>query len=69
MILDQNQTNQPIEEPKFITACGGKVKDPSKYPSAEYHGKTIYFCTQACLDVFLLSPDPFMAGEIEHPLD
>ena len=69
MILDHNQTNQTIEEPKFITACGGKVKDPSKYPSAEYHGKTIYFCTQACLNVFLLSPDPFMDGEIEHPLD
>jgi len=67
MILDQTQTNQPLEEPKFITACGGKIKDPSKYPSAEYRGETIYFCTQACLSVFLLNPDPFMAGEIEHP--
>ncbi len=34
---------------------------------AEYRGERIYFCTQACLDVFLLDPDPFMAGEIEHP--
>ena len=67
MTLDQTQTNQPLEEPKFITACGGKIKDPSKYPSAEYRGERIYFCTQACLDVFLLNPDPFMAGEIEHP--
>jgi len=36
MILDQTQTNQPFEEPKFITTCGGKIKDPSKYPSPEY---------------------------------
>lgn len=67
MILDQTQTDQPLEEPKFITACGGKIKDPSKYPSAEYCGERIYFCTQTCLDVFLLNPDPFMAGNIEHP--
>ncbi len=69
MTLDQTQTNHPTEEPKFITACSGKIKDPSKYSSAEYRGERIYFCTQACLDVFLLDPDPFMAGEIEHPLD
>lgn len=67
MTLDPTQINRPLEEPKFITACGGKIKDPSKYPSAEYRGERIYFCTQACLDVFLLNPDPFMAGEIEHP--
>jgi len=34
-----------------------------------YHGEEIYFCTQACLEVFLLNPEPFMAGEIEHPLE
>lgn len=49
------------------TACGGKIKDTSKYPSADYRGEQIYFCTQACLDMFLLNPDPFMAGEVEHP--
>ncbi len=67
MTLDQTQTNPPLEEPKFITACGGKIKDPSKYPSADYRGERIYFCTQACLDMFLLNPDPFMAGDVEHP--
>ncbi len=69
MTLDVTQINGPLEEPKVITACGRKSKDPSKYPSAEYRGERIYFCTQACLDVFLLNPDPFMAGEIEHPLE
>ncbi len=66
IIVDQTQTNLPAE-PEFKTACGGKIKDTSKFPSADYQGERIYFCTQACLDVFLLNPDPFMAGEVEHP--
>jgi len=57
----------PSLEPQFKTACGGKIKDPTKFPSAEYRGERVYFCTQACLRVFLLDPDPFMAGNIEHP--
>ena len=50
------------------TACGGKLKDPTNYPSAIYHGERIYFCTRACLRVFQQDPDPFMAGEVEHPI-
>ncbi|MBI5935781.1 MAG: YHS domain-containing protein [Chloroflexi bacterium] len=57
------------QSPRYKTACGGFIKDPTRYPSAEFHGETIYFCTQACLAVFLKNPEPFMAGEIEHPLD
>jgi len=49
------------------TACGGTLKDPTKYPSADYRGKTIYFCTHACLRVFKEVPDAFMAGDVEHP--
>lgn len=55
--------------PTFRTACGGTLRDPSGYPSAEYQGKTVYFCTRACLRAFLQSPEAFMAGEIEHPLE
>jgi YHS domain-containing protein len=51
------------------TACGGKLKDTTGYPSAIYQGEQIYFCTQACLRAFEKDPDRFMAGEIEHPLD
>lgn len=57
------------QSPRYKTACGGFIKDPSRYPSAEFHGETFYFCTKACLKVFLQNPEPFMAGEIEHPLD
>jgi YHS domain-containing protein len=68
IIVDQNQTNLPAE-PEFETACGGKIKDPSKYPSADYRGERIYFCTRACLRVFEQNPDAFMAGDVEHPLE
>jgi len=50
------------------TACGGKLKDTKDFPSAIYRGERIYFCTLACLHVFEQDPDPFMAGEIEHPI-
>lgn len=51
------------------TACGGVIKEPSKYPSADYRGERVYFCTNACLRAFEQAPDQFMAGEIEHPLE
>ena len=60
---------QAEPEPIYKTACGGIIKDVSKYPSADYRGERIYFCTQACLDMFLLNPGPFMAGEVEHPIE
>jgi YHS domain-containing protein len=53
----------------FKTACGGGIKHPSKYSSAEYRGERVYFCTLACLRTFEQDPDGFMAGEIEHSLD
>ncbi|MEW6286276.1 MAG: hypothetical protein AB1509_08605 [Chloroflexota bacterium] len=56
------------KSPRYKTACGGYIKDPSRYPSAEFHSETIYFCTQACLNAFLKAPQAFMAGEIEHPI-
>lgn len=63
--MPQEETN-PQE---FKTACGGTIQDPGRYPSAEYNGQTVIFCTQACLQVFLENPEAFMAGEVEHPLD
>jgi YHS domain-containing protein len=51
------------------TACSGKLKDPTNYPSTIYRGERVYFCTRACLGVFEQNPDPFMAGEVEHLLD
>ena len=50
-----------------VTACGGKLKDASKYPSAEFEGRTIYFCNEACLLAFQGDPLCFMSGGMEHP--
>ena len=62
--------SEPIasSDSEFKTACGGKLKSPDKYPYATYRGERIYFCTVACLRTFERDPDPFMAGEIKHPI-
>ena len=57
------------EQQEIKSACGGILKDPSRYPSAMFNGERVYFCTNACLKAFLKDPEAFMAGEIEHPLE
>jgi len=46
---------------KFVTLCGRIFRDadPAYFPRAEYHGRTIYLCTEACLGAFLADPDIF----------
>ena len=51
------------------TACGGTISHLENFPSAVYRGERVYFCTLACLKGFEKNPDPYMAGEIEHPVD
>lgn len=53
---------------KAITACGGILKDPSRYPSREYKGMQVYFCNQDCLREFEADPDHFMSGKMIHPV-
>ena len=57
------------QEPIAKTVCGGKIKNTADFPSAIYEGEQLYFCTRACLRVFEENPEPFIAGEIDHPLD
>ncbi|MBK6793653.1 MAG: hypothetical protein IPG80_14235 [Anaerolineales bacterium] len=61
-----NLTQEP-EQQEIKSACGGILKDPSTYPSAMFNGERVYFCNAACLKAFLLAPEAFMAGEVEHP--
>ncbi len=65
---DLTQTT-PTPLPEYKTVCGGVIKDPENCPSAIYHGERLYFCTRACLRIFEQNPDPFLAGDVEHPLD
>ncbi len=54
------------EKPKshsrqFVTLCGRIFRDtdPAYFPRAEYRGRTILLCTEACLGAFLADPDLF----------
>ena len=53
---------------KSITACGGVLKDPSRYPFRIYKGLKVYFCNEDCLREFDANPDGFMSGEVAHPI-
>ncbi len=65
IILNMEQINPtPI-----LSVCGGKLDEPEKYPSADYQGRRVYFCTQACLRAFEQDPERFIAGEIDHPTE
>ena len=46
---------------QFVTLCGRIFRDtdPTYYSRAEYRGRTILFCTDACLGAFLADPDIF----------
>lgn len=66
-MMSESSTDTP--KPTIAkTACGGKLKDTSGYPSAKYSGEQIYFCTAACLRAFEQDPIVFMSGAVEHPL-
>jgi YHS domain-containing protein len=65
----KNLPDQSQQSPLAKTACGGLLDHPENFPSAMYRGERVYFCSMACLQVFEQNPDPFMTGEIEHPID
>ena len=68
---ETTRMNHPstLNEPEAVTACGGKISDPDRYPGALYRERQVHFCTRACLRAFEADPDRFMAGEIEHPTE
>jgi hypothetical protein len=46
---------------KFVVLCGRVFRDadPKYFPSAQYRGRTIRFCTESCLGAFLADPNIF----------
>jgi YHS domain-containing protein len=59
-IPTSDRKKSTAELTRFVTLCGHIVHaDPAYFPRAEYRGKTIYFCTESCLDAFLADPDVF----------
>jgi hypothetical protein len=55
------QSPRPDKFSRFVTLCGRKFEDtdPAYFPRAEYHSRTIYLCTESCLDAFLADPAVF----------
>ena len=45
--------------------CGMTVEEESAAASAEYYGKTYYFCAISCRDRFVLTPEKFSDGKGE----
>lgn len=43
--------------------------DPAYYPQAEFHGRTIYFCTETCQSVFLSDPERFYEAHSRRHVD
>jgi YHS domain-containing protein len=67
--MDHHSNNDSPDRSQAKTACGGTISHPESFPNGVYRGKRVYFCTLACLKVFEVNPDLFMAGEIEHPIE
>jgi len=55
------ESQKPLAPRKFTTVCRRILRntDPQYFPSAQYHGRTIYFCTESCLNAFLADQDLF----------
>jgi YHS domain-containing protein len=54
--------SQKLPSPlNFTTLCGRFLHDtdPQYFPSTQYRGRTIFFCTESCLGAFLADPDIF----------
>lgn len=52
--------NDPAKNSPPSLLCGRKLTgDPRYFPQAEYHGQTVYFCTEYCLRAFLEDPERF----------
>lgn len=67
--MEETQLQSANPPETLETACGGRIRNPQAYPSAEYRGTLVYFCAPGCLRAFKTDPDGFMAGKVEHPLD
>ncbi len=54
----------PVRSTRFVTLCGRIFHntDPQYFPSAQYRGRTIYFCTDSCLGAFKADPERFYSA-------
>lgn len=64
MTLESEITEtQSNSRPSFVALCGRVFHaDPEFFPQAEYRGRTLYLCTDACLGAYLSDPKRFVAA-------
>jgi YHS domain-containing protein len=57
----QSDSSKAKKQPRFVTLCRRILRDadPAYFPRIEYHGRTIYLCTESCLGAFLTDPNVF----------
>jgi YHS domain-containing protein len=58
--MEQAEKEKEVRK-KFVTLCGRIFRDtdPNYFPRAQYHGRTIFLCTDSCLGAFLADPEIF----------
>jgi YHS domain-containing protein len=61
MTISTTKKAEKLHKPRFVTLCGRIFNDadPAFFPRAKYRGRTIYLCTESCLDAFLADPEAF----------
>jgi hypothetical protein len=61
--MENNIPKFTPETPLLNTVCGRVMTaDLLWYPHTLYRGRTIYFCTEFCLEAFKADPDRFFAA-------
>jgi YHS domain-containing protein len=60
---DEMISAETSDSTRFHTVCKRVFRaNPDYIPSAEYHGKIIYFCTESCLEAFLADSERFFCA-------
>jgi len=53
----------PVSAQDPETVCHRTIRGGQAYfPQTEFHGRILYFCTEACQNVFLSDPERFYAA-------
>jgi|EndMetStandDraft_8_1072994.scaffolds.fasta_scaffold4657566_1 Cu+-exporting ATPase len=49
----------------LCATCGIQTETGEEARSMEYQGRTLYFCSDACMELFLADPASYLGGSPE----
>jgi Cu+-exporting ATPase len=58
----ENKYNEPVLDP----VCGMNITPETAQATAEYDGRTFYFCSVGCKETFVSHPEKYAHHEQEH---